>query len=146
VGFARFNSGACTIPQLGGMYRKGYEDMSDAGEYAASIAKTIREDCESGHPFGIIGDEYGGDGEPGDERTAHDYLEDALDIEYTSTYSGDYLGARIAVTLGGPNAWIDTRERVLSVYWGSDVARESLPASFTNALDDALADVWGEGR
>ena len=39
----------------------------------------------------------------GETMTMWDYFSDALDYEYTISSSGDYLGVRVYVALGGPN-------------------------------------------
>jgi hypothetical protein len=66
----------------------------------------------------------------GDERSAFDYIKDALDIEYTISSAGDYLGARILVAFGGPNIWINTRTNVVEGYWWQDTEL----ATFTDTL------------
>lgn len=96
-------------------------NKNNAAEYAKNVADGIRENT----PEDIF-----------------EYLEDVLDIEYTVNSSGEYLGARVAITLGGPNAWIDTRAGEIVVYWGSDTAREWLPGSFIDRLNDTLAEYF----
>jgi len=74
------------------------------------------------------------------EMSAIDYLSDALDIEYTVSSSGDFLGARVLVAFGGPNIWIDTRQsRVEGYWWGSKAF-----ASFTDnmGLYDTLEEFY----
>ncbi len=72
---------------------------------------------------------------------AFDYLSDALDIEYTVDSKGQYLGARVLVAFGGPNIWINTRNKSVDGYWYSDRAE----AHYFNdelGLDDALEELW----
>jgi hypothetical protein len=80
-----------------------------------------------------FGDEKNSDGE---DFSAFDYLQDALDIEYIVNSKGDYLGARVLVTFGGPNIWVNTRTNTVEGHWWGD----SASASFTDniGLDDAL--------
>jgi hypothetical protein len=80
-----------------------------------------------------FGDEKNSDGE---DFSAFDYLQDALDIEYIVNSKGDYLGARVLVTFGGPNIWVNTRTNTVEGHWWGDSAY----ASFTDniGLDDAL--------
>ena len=69
--------------------------------------------------------------EPNDQISGFDYLSDMLDIEYTISSDGLFLGARILVAFGGPNIWIDTRhERVEGYWWGDTVF-----ADFTDKMD-----------
>lgn len=66
-----------------------------------------------------------------DERpSAGDWLEDALDIEYSFNQGGDFLGARILVTFGGPNIWVDTRFERVEGFWGG----ESWTTSYTDSM------------
>jgi len=76
----------------------------------------------------------------GEEMTAFDYLEGALDIEYIVNSKGEYLGARVLVAFGGPNIWVNTRTGIVEGAWWADRAE----ASFTDniGLDDALAELW----
>ena len=119
--------------------------MSDnlAKEYADSIWQGINDDLENGTTFGIR-EEDDGYGDAGEELTAYDYLQDALDIKYTVNSAREYLGARVLITYGGPNTWIDTNTNALEVYWG-DKATRYLPSGFINALDEALEELWNMG-
>lgn len=76
----------------------------------------------------------------GDECSAFDYLEDALDIEYIVNSKGEYLGARVLVAFGGPNIWVNTRTKTVEGHWWSDSAY----ASFSDGigLDEALEELW----
>ena len=50
--------------------------------------------------------------EPTDEmsyRGLYDFANDALGIEVTCGISGDYRGAKLYVTVGGPTIWVDTQ-------------------------------------
>ena len=113
--------------------------MSNATEYADSLAASITADTENGNPFGLS-EGYGDipEGEPLDALT---WLEDALDIQYLISNAGEYIAGRVLIAFGGPTAWIDTRTGMLEVSWWSAVERRELPDSFIEALDDALEDV-----
>lgn len=50
----------------------------------------------------------------------YDFLSSALDIEYRVSARGDYLGAEVLVTSGGPNIWVDTKRDQVVGAWGSD--------------------------
>jgi len=69
-----------------------------------------------------------------------DYLQDALDIEYTVNNRGEYLGARVLVAFGGPNIWVNTRTHTVEGHWWGDSAY----ASFTDniGLDEALREMF----
>lgn len=48
------------------------------------------------------------------------FLDRFLDIEYTYSSGGEFLGAKITVCLGGPTIWIETRYSKIVGVWGSD--------------------------
>ena len=75
----------------------------------------------------------------GDQLSAFDYLQDALDIEYILDSKREYIGARVLVAFGGPNIWINTRTGQVEGYWWGD----SHTAPFTDnlGLDDALREL-----
>lgn len=114
-----------------------------AKEHAESVAQGIRDNVESGYPFGKDEEreQYGEQA----ELSAYDYLEDALDIVYSVDSNRVYRGARVLVSWGGPNVYIDTNTNALEVYWGSDTATRYLPAAFIDALDEALLELWEMG-
>jgi len=115
-----------------------------AQEYADSMWQSIYDDVNNGTPFGIREDEDGY-GDAGEELTAYDYLQDALEIRYTVNSQRQYLGARILVGYGGPNVWIDTNTYALEVHWGSSSAKRYLSSQFIDALDVALEELWEMG-
>lgn len=120
---------------------------SNAKEYAESAGKGFWQASDDGAVFGwqecnecgtYPEDECEHDREP---RNAYDFLEDALDIDYVVSSSGEYRGAEVLVSYGGPNAWIDTRDNALIVAWG-DRASWALPRDLIDELDEALAELW----
>ena len=79
------------------------------------------------------------DGEPCD---LIDYFNDVLDVEYTISNRGDYLGASIWVTIGGPSIWIDTRDNSIEGRWGSDRVSVWLPSEISNEIDDIFKEYY----
>lgn len=67
----------------------------------------------------------------GSNQSGFDYLNDALDIQYIVTTTGEYLAARILVAFGGPNIWINTQTKTVEGYWWGDSA-------FASYYDDAM--------
>jgi hypothetical protein len=78
-------------------------------------------------------EEYGG-------PCASHYLMDALDIEYIVSSDKSYLGARVLVTFGGPNIWINTRTKTVEGYWWGDTHFASFDDEL--GLDDWLAEYY----
>lgn len=128
--------------------------MSNADEYADSIAEQINAWTDAGAPFGWINPDTGewtGDApETDDDRvtfedaSAYEYLESALDIEYRVNGEREYRSTEITLTVGGPHAWIDTATSSLHVVWGTGRAERTLPEAFIDGLDSALAELWAD--
>jgi len=66
-------------------------------------------------------------------------LEDALDIEYIISSTGEYLGARVLVTCGGPTIWVNTRTNTIEGTWWSDSYDLAFEDPF--GIDDYLLDL-----
>lgn len=77
-----------------------------------------------------------------EEYSVYDWLsERTLDIEYTISGKGDYLGASVLVCFGGPNIWIDTRHQQVKGAWGFDSV--SVPYFEDGmGLDDACEELF----
>ncbi len=84
--------------------------------------------------------------ENGEDCDLYGYLSDVLDIEYTISGRGDYLGARIAVALGGPNIYIDTREGYIKGYWGTDRAECWIPSEICEDIDNIMEEYYNMVR
>lgn len=78
----------------------------------------------------------------GEHKDLWEWVDDLLDIEYTISSHGDYLGAEVAVTLGGPNIYINTREGVIKGRWGSDKVDICLDSAICKEIDFALEDLY----
>lgn len=62
--------------------------------------------------------DYYPDAELGEQLSAHDYLGDMLDINYLVDSELGFLSAKITMSLGGPNIYINTRDKEIVGYWG----------------------------
>lgn len=78
----------------------------------------------------------------GEQMTLYDYFADALDCEYTISSTGEYLGVRVYVTLGGPNVWIDTRRGEIAGAWGTDRAEVWLPSEIAEEIDSYFSECY----
>ena len=130
--------------------------MSNATEYADSLADTIRE-YPAEAPFGLIRrdtEEWTDDTEAFDdwqdnpdteyiEASAGDYLGDCcIDVQYIVNSDRTYRAARVCVAIGGPTVWINTNTEQLEVAWWSATEYRDLPRAFCDGIDDYLAEVW----
>ena len=75
-----------------------------------------------------------------DMPNPHDYMADALDIEYIVSSSHEYLGARILVAFGGPNIWINTRTNTVEGYWWGSEAFAHFDDEL--GLDDYITELY----
>ncbi len=81
------------------------------------------------------------DREP-DQMSVYDFIADALDIEVSCSLDGEYRSARIMVTCGGPNIYIDTARKAVELYWWTDRAEYPISSDAADALDEAIAECW----
>lgn len=71
-----------------------------------------------------------------------EYFEDVCDVEVKLTLNGKWRGAKITLTLGGPNIFFDTRDGWVKGYWGADFAECHIQSFATDAIDDFFAELW----
>lgn len=76
-----------------------------------------------------------------------DYIDDnALDIEYTISSNMDFLGAEIAVALGGPSVYINTRDKRVEAYWGGEQGSYPLDSDLCYELDELFEEMYQSAR
>ena len=103
-------------------------EKQDLQDHVDQIAETLRNGMTY-EDAGMDHEEHGC--EPDDVISAFDWLSDILDIEYTISGNGDFLGARVLVAFGGPNIWVDTRWGKVEGFWWGD----SASAEFVDGMD-----------
>lgn len=82
--------------------------------------------------------------EPADEmeyRGLYDFIEDALDIEVIQGLSGDYRGAKLYMTVGGPTIWVDTKTGFVEGRWATDSCSKWVDSDAIDALNDAIQEL-----
>ena len=75
-----------------------------------------------------------------ENQTAFDYISDALDIQYIVNSAKEYLGAKILVSFGGPNIWINTQHNQVEGYWWGDDSTFSYEDKL--GIDDAARELF----
>ena len=105
--------------------------MSENREYCKRIAKEI-EECAAGK---MVDDD-------GNQISLYDYFFDVLDYEFTIDSRKEYVSAKIWVTLGGPNVWIDTAERAVKLAWGADREEYPLDWDVCNEIDGIMQEIY----
>lgn len=105
--------------------------MTENREYCKRVADEIEE-----YAAGKMVDD------DGNELNLYDYLTDVLDYEFTIDGRKEYKSAKIWITLGGPNVWIDTAERAVRLTWGRD--REEYPIDWNvcDEIDDIMREIY----
>lgn len=73
--------------------------------------------------------------------TMYDYFEDALDVEYVVGSDRTYRGVRVMVACGGPNIYVDTMEKAVTLFWWTDHARYLLSSDAVDAVDECFEDI-----
>jgi len=81
---------------------------------------------------------------PDQLMSGFDYLADALDIEYIVNSDRTFKSARVLVTYGGPDIWIDFQTRAVELYWWGDRATAYFNGD-AMGVEDALAELWEMG-
>ena len=88
---------------------------------------------------------YNGEAMNQDEEPASfwDYIaENVLDFTYIINADKSYKAAILAVTLGGPNVYIDTWEHEIQLYWGSDKETIWLPSEICDEIDAVMEEQY----
>lgn len=82
-----------------------------------------------------------------DEVDMYDYFKnDILDIAYTIDSDLNYIGARIMITCGGPNIYINTNNKRVELYWWGDTAYAALSDRAVSAIDAYFEDEYNMRR
>ena len=120
--------------------------MSDTYKELERYCKNIREELDQLYEADYTDEELeAAEVKFQEEGEAYDlwsYFNDVLDVEYTISSRGDFLGCRIAVALGGPNIWIDTRRGEIFGAWGTDRVSVWLPSEICNEIDAIFEDLY----
>ena len=93
------------------------EDQNLLKQHVLGIVEGLENGVTYDH-CGMDHEDYNADKD--DTINGFDYVSDVLDIEYTISSEGEYLGARLLVAFGGPNIWIDTRRQIVEGAWWGD--------------------------
>lgn len=82
-----------------------------------------------------------------DEVNIYDYFDDDIfNIEYTINSDLEYIGARIMITCGGPNIYINTNSKRVDLYWWGDSAYAALSDRAVDAIDEYFEDEYNTRR
>lgn len=82
----------------------------------------------------------------GEQATFWDYFDDVLDIEYRIDGQLRYEGVVLAVTMGGPNVYVDTCAGAVQGYWGSGMETAWIPREICDEIDAVFEDCYEAQR
>ena len=123
--------------------------MDNTKEELNTMCKSIAEELD-GYAYGelIYSESEGGFIENDDEHEddgLYSWLSnDALDIKVLTDLDGkEIYGARICVTFGGPNIYVDTDDGLVKGYWGCAGATAELSGSICDTINDMIAEIRG---
>ena len=85
---------------------------------------------------------YNGFEEDEEEKSLYDYLSEILDYEIAIDSSMNYISCKAWVTLGGPNVWIDTRERAIKLAWGNERDDIYLDSNICEEIDSYFEEIY----
>ena len=102
----------------------------------------IRDDIKKLYEAEYTEDEREQMEEDGEAYDLYSYFSDVLDIEYTINSSFEYVGAKVYITLGGPNVWIDTREGYVKGAWGCDREEAWIPSEIAEEIDNIFCEYY----
>ena len=84
------------------------------------------------------------DDEPTDEmeyRGLYDFISEAFDVEITRGLSGDYRGAKLYMTVGGPTIWVDPQTGFVEGRWATDSCSKWVDSDAIDALNEAIEEI-----
>ena len=110
-----------------------------ADELEAYAAGRMWRDVETGEEKEMDFDAASDDDE---QLSVSDYLADVLDYEITIDSRLEYKSAKIWVTLGGPNVWIDTADKAVKLAWGADRAEYAIDLDTCDEIDEYIQELY----
>lgn len=72
----------------------------------------------------------------------HDFLADALDVEYIVSSRREFRSVRVMVAYGGPTIYIDTDTGNVELYWWNERARYALSSYALDAVNEWAEEYW----
>lgn len=80
--------------------------------------------------------------ENGEATSLSDYFNDTLDIEYRIGSDMAFRSVRIAVTVGGPNVYVDTGRGTVEGFWGTEHVESWLPSEICEEINNIFEEYF----
>lgn len=74
--------------------------------------------------------------------SVYDFIADAYDIEYRIGSDMEYRSVKIMVAFGGPNIYIDTARRLVTLHWWTDYAEYPISSDAAEELDNVMEELY----
>ena len=78
----------------------------------------------------------------GKATNLREYFEDALDVIYSVDRYGDYRRVAVTITTGGPHIEVDTEDRAVKLWWGTEAVQWSISRNTAEAIDDIFLEYY----
>jgi len=82
------------------------------------------------------------DEETGEALSLYDYFDDVLDYDFVINSNKEYKAVRVAITLGGPNIYINTFTKKLELYWWTEQAELPIDGNLCEEIDQIFEDIY----
>lgn len=109
-------------------------ELSEQKEEARKIAQSCAHDIRSLWNADLTEEEAEERRENGEDADIYDYLDGALDVEFTLDSRKNLIGVTVYVSLGGPTVWIDTRRQEVRCHWGFGDSWAGLDSDICEAI------------
>lgn len=114
--------------------------QQDVKSYAETIEELVSGNCE--WFYNDYCDDDDRDEYSGSYARLRKYFEDVMDVEIICDLRGDYRGARIALAIGGPSIYLNTRTGCIEGYWWSARAEWHVRSFAVDAVDAYFKELW----
>ena len=75
------------------------------------------------------------------DNAIYEYIDEALEVEYTMNLWGELRGVKLLVTFGGPNVYINTRTAKIEGYENGNHLEINLDFDVLRAIEDAVVNM-----
>lgn len=74
------------------------------------------------------------------------FEENTLDVIYSVDRYGDYRSATVTITTGGPHIEVDTDDRAVKLWWGTEAVQWGISRDTAEAIDDIFLEYYQATR
>ena len=79
----------------------------------------------------------------GKQQNLREYFEEnTLDIIYSVDRYGDYRSVAVTITTGGPHIEVNTDDRAIKLWWGTEAVQWSISRDTAEAIDEIFEEYY----